>query len=66
MADHHRASVNSSTPIAQATNEGDEEDDMADVNLTERSESGGPQAMTASNNNPQEMKNIMHYAQNKQ
>ena len=57
----HRASVNSHTPIAQATNEGDEEDDMADVNLTERSESGGPQGLTA-NNNPQEVKNMMPYA----
>ena len=38
---------------AQATSgDGDDdEDDMADVNLTERSEAG-PQAMTAKNNNP--------------
>ena len=66
MADHLRASVNSSTPVAQPTTEGDEGDDMADVNLTERSESGGPQVMTAINTNPQEMKNMTHYAQNKQ
>ena len=62
-----RASVNSSTPIAQATDGGDEEDDMADVNLTDHIESGGPQGMTATNYNPQEqVKNMMPYAQQKQ
>ena len=57
----HRASVNSSTPIAQATKGGDEDDDMADVNLTERSEPG-LQSMASNNNNPQEVKSMQQYA----
>ena len=57
----HRASVNSSTPIAQATKGGDDDDDMADVNLTERSEPG-LQSMASNNNNPQEVKSMQQYA----